>query len=136
MRHIIAGVDGSQTDPSVDGAPRSVADDVCVEQLKVRPGHRNIQDFSGMYSSAIRGCHEEVSSGGTTFLDFVKDPSSGGRTALDRQAWRDAFEKLAPLEFKTPQQAGHMTWSALAMAGVAYVTQPFLVCDPVARVSC
>eukprot|EP00955_Chlamydomonas_euryale_P070901 360885-Chlamydomonas_euryale.AAC.3 len=27
--------------------------------LKLRLGHRNIKDFSGMYSSAIRGCHEE-----------------------------------------------------------------------------
>eukprot|EP00955_Chlamydomonas_euryale_P021317 225465-Chlamydomonas_euryale.AAC.1 len=50
---------------------RSVAEGGRVEQLKLRPGHRNIKDFSGMYSSAIRGCHEEDFGGGTTFRDFL-----------------------------------------------------------------
>eukprot|EP00955_Chlamydomonas_euryale_P101052 365321-Chlamydomonas_euryale.AAC.19 len=39
--------------------------------LQSRQGHRNIQN-SGMYSSAIWGCHEEGSGGGITFWDFVK----------------------------------------------------------------
>eukprot|EP00955_Chlamydomonas_euryale_P068610 360178-Chlamydomonas_euryale.AAC.6 len=30
--------------------------------------------FSGMYSSAIRVCHEERFDGGTTFGDFLKLP--------------------------------------------------------------
>eukprot|EP00955_Chlamydomonas_euryale_P115203 366335-Chlamydomonas_euryale.AAC.5 len=57
---------------------RSVAEDGRMEQLKLRQGHRNIKkkDFSGMYSSAIGGCHEEVSSpgSGTAFRDFLKLP--------------------------------------------------------------
>eukprot|EP00955_Chlamydomonas_euryale_P022061 233009-Chlamydomonas_euryale.AAC.1 len=51
---------------------RSVAEDGRVEQLKLRPGLRNIKDSSGMYSSAIQGCHKEGSGGGTTFRDFLK----------------------------------------------------------------
>eukprot|EP00955_Chlamydomonas_euryale_P099098 365195-Chlamydomonas_euryale.AAC.5 len=31
-----------------------------------------MKPFPGMYSSAFRGCHEEGSGGGTTFLDFLK----------------------------------------------------------------
>eukprot|EP00955_Chlamydomonas_euryale_P070852 360874-Chlamydomonas_euryale.AAC.17 len=50
---------------------RSVEEDGRVEQLKLRWGHINIEEFSGMYSSVIRGCHEEGSSGGTTFRDFL-----------------------------------------------------------------
>eukprot|EP00955_Chlamydomonas_euryale_P081810 363628-Chlamydomonas_euryale.AAC.12 len=73
MCHVITGVDGSQTDPSEDGAPRSVAEDGRVEQLKnLRTGHRNIKDITGMYNSAIRGYHEEGHSGGTNFRDFLK----------------------------------------------------------------
>eukprot|EP00955_Chlamydomonas_euryale_P004982 53023-Chlamydomonas_euryale.AAC.1 len=76
-----------------------------------------------MYSSAIRGCHEEGSGVGTNFRDFVKLPghtklitwpeiraAAAGR-ALDRQAWRDAIRNLAPLEFKKPQQVKRMTRS-------------------------
>jgi len=37
---------------------------------------------------------------------------------LDRQAWRDAIENLAPLEFKKPQQVGRMTRSC-ARRGVS-----------------
>eukprot|EP00955_Chlamydomonas_euryale_P026649 281038-Chlamydomonas_euryale.AAC.1 len=77
---------------------RSVAEDGCVEQLKFRPGHRNIKDFPGMYCSAIRGCHDEGSGGGNTFRDFLKLPGHTKLTpwpeiravaaerALDRQA--------------------------------------------------
>eukprot|EP00955_Chlamydomonas_euryale_P035391 350101-Chlamydomonas_euryale.AAC.1 len=39
---------------------RSVAEDGRVEQVRIRPGHRNINDLSGMYSSPIQGCHEKV----------------------------------------------------------------------------
>ena len=107
----------------------SVAEDGRVEQLKFRRGHRNIKDFSGMYSSAIRGCHEEGPGGGTTFRDFLK---LSGRTklipwpeiraaaaerALDRQAWRGAVKNLAPLEFKKPQQVGRMTRSSARHGG-------------------
>eukprot|EP00955_Chlamydomonas_euryale_P101239 365333-Chlamydomonas_euryale.AAC.4 len=53
---------------------RSVAEDGRVEQLQLRPHHRNIENFSGMYSSTLRGCHEESSGGGTTFRDFLKLP--------------------------------------------------------------
>eukprot|EP00955_Chlamydomonas_euryale_P097403 365072-Chlamydomonas_euryale.AAC.21 len=58
---------------------RSVAEDGRVEQLKLRPGHRSIKDFSGMYSSAIRGHYEAGSGGGTTCRDFLKLP---GHTKL------------------------------------------------------
>eukprot|EP00955_Chlamydomonas_euryale_P001957 21864-Chlamydomonas_euryale.AAC.1 len=49
----------------------SSAEDGSLEQLKFRHGHRNIKDFLGTYSSAIRGYHEEASGGGTTFRDFL-----------------------------------------------------------------
>eukprot|EP00955_Chlamydomonas_euryale_P015629 167265-Chlamydomonas_euryale.AAC.3 len=72
-----------------------------------------------MYSSAIRGCHEEGSSVGTSFRDFLKLPGhtklipcpeiQAADCASDRQAWRDTIQNLAPLEFKKPQQAGRMT---------------------------
>eukprot|EP00955_Chlamydomonas_euryale_P118063 366517-Chlamydomonas_euryale.AAC.3 len=102
---------------------RSVAENGHVEQLKLRgsQGHRNIKEFSGMYSFAIRGCHEEGSGGGTTFRDFLKllghtklipwpeIRAAAAERALDRQAWRDSIKNLAPLKFKKPQQVGHMT---------------------------
>eukprot|EP00955_Chlamydomonas_euryale_P078169 363096-Chlamydomonas_euryale.AAC.11 len=80
--------------------------------FKLRSGHRNFKDFPGMYSSAMHGCHEESSGGGTTFWDFLKLPGHGklipwpeiraaaAEHALDRQAWRDTIKNLAPLEFK------------------------------------
>eukprot|EP00955_Chlamydomonas_euryale_P118423 366540-Chlamydomonas_euryale.AAC.7 len=87
---------------------RSVAEDGRVEQLKLRPGHRNNKDFSGMYSSAIWGCHEDGSGGGTTLRDFLKLPghtklipwpeirAAAAERALDRQALRDAINNFAP----------------------------------------
>eukprot|EP00955_Chlamydomonas_euryale_P107717 365796-Chlamydomonas_euryale.AAC.15 len=58
---------------------RSVVEDGRVEQLKLRPGHRNIKGFSAMYSSAIRGRHEEGSGGGNIF---------GGLSQVEvRPAW-------------------------------------------------
>eukprot|EP00955_Chlamydomonas_euryale_P082639 363754-Chlamydomonas_euryale.AAC.1 len=87
-----------------------------------------MKDVCGMYSSAIRRCHEEGSCGGTTFPDFLK---LTGRTklipwaevraaaavrALDRQAWRDAVKSLAPLKFQKPQQVGRIHGLALAVA--------------------
>eukprot|EP00955_Chlamydomonas_euryale_P097378 365071-Chlamydomonas_euryale.AAC.8 len=83
--------------------PRSVAEDGRVEQLKLRPGHRNIEDFHEMYSSETRACHEEGSGRGTTFRDFLKLPghtklvlwpeirAAMAQHALDRQAWRDSI---------------------------------------------
>eukprot|EP00955_Chlamydomonas_euryale_P100161 365263-Chlamydomonas_euryale.AAC.24 len=50
----------------------SVAEDGRVEQLKFRWGHRNVKQFSGMYSFASQGCHEEgtvVACGRTTVRD-------------------------------------------------------------------
>eukprot|EP00955_Chlamydomonas_euryale_P111683 366083-Chlamydomonas_euryale.AAC.9 len=85
---------------------RSVAEDGRMKQLKLRlklrPGHRNIEDISEMYSPAIRGCHEE---------DTGEIRAAAAERAVDRQAWRDAFKNLALLEFKKPQQAGRVTWS-------------------------
>eukprot|EP00955_Chlamydomonas_euryale_P006396 67772-Chlamydomonas_euryale.AAC.2 len=108
---------------------RSVAEDGRMEQLKLRLGHVNIKDFSGMYSSAIRGCHEEGSGGGTTFRDFLElsghtklipwpeIQAAAAERALDRQAWRDAIKSLALLEFKEPQHVGHMTRSCARRSG-------------------
>eukprot|EP00955_Chlamydomonas_euryale_P068969 360290-Chlamydomonas_euryale.AAC.1 len=76
-----------------------------------------------MYSSAIRGRHEESSSGGATFWGFLKLPghtkliplpqfrAAAAEHALDRQGLRDTTTNLAPLEFKKPQQADRMTRS-------------------------
>eukprot|EP00955_Chlamydomonas_euryale_P083282 363828-Chlamydomonas_euryale.AAC.16 len=59
-----------------------------------------------MYSSAIRGCHEEGSADGTAFRDFLNMPGHTklipwpgiravvAKLALDRQAWRDAKKML------------------------------------------
>eukprot|EP00955_Chlamydomonas_euryale_P067885 359959-Chlamydomonas_euryale.AAC.2 len=94
---------------------RSLVQDGRVEQLKLTPRQRNIKDFSEMYSSAIWGCHEEGSHGGTTFRNFLRLPghtkfipwqdirAAAAVRALDRQAWWDTVENLALLEFKKPQ---------------------------------
>eukprot|EP00955_Chlamydomonas_euryale_P055937 356261-Chlamydomonas_euryale.AAC.1 len=68
MWHFIAGLGGAWTDPSVDGA-----------RIANGRGLLATADFSGMYRSAIRGCHEEGSAGATTFRDFLKLP---GHTSL------------------------------------------------------
>eukprot|EP00955_Chlamydomonas_euryale_P098875 365178-Chlamydomonas_euryale.AAC.4 len=82
-----------------------------------------------MHSSAIRGCHEEGSGGGTPFRDFLKLPghtksipwpeirAAAAERALDMQAWRDAIKNLAPLAFKKPHQAGRMTRSCACRGG-------------------
>jgi len=91
-----------------------------------------------MHSSAIRGCHEGGSGGGTTFRDVLKLPShtklipwleiraAAAERALDRQAQRDAINNLAPLEFKKPQQVGHTTRSCARHGGSGHccVTLP------------
>eukprot|EP00955_Chlamydomonas_euryale_P051590 354903-Chlamydomonas_euryale.AAC.12 len=80
-------------------------------------------------SSAIRRCHEEGSGVGTTFRYFLKLPGhtklipwpgireAAAERALDRQAWRNAMNNVAPLEFNKPQQAGRMTWSCTRRGG-------------------
>eukprot|EP00955_Chlamydomonas_euryale_P007242 76556-Chlamydomonas_euryale.AAC.3 len=85
---------------------RSVTGDGRAEQMKLNLGHRILKTFSGMYSSAIRGCHEESSGGGTTFRDFLKLPghtkliprpevrAAAAEGALGRQAWRDTIKTL------------------------------------------
>eukprot|EP00955_Chlamydomonas_euryale_P038717 351168-Chlamydomonas_euryale.AAC.4 len=90
---------------------RSVAEGGRAKQVKLRQGHRNMKDFSGRYSSAIRRCHEEGSGGGTTFRVFLKLPghtnlipwpeiqAAAAERALDRQAWRDTIKNLALSEF-------------------------------------
>eukprot|EP00955_Chlamydomonas_euryale_P028998 305814-Chlamydomonas_euryale.AAC.2 len=99
-------------------------------------------------SSAIRGCHEEGSWGGTIFWDFLKLPghtksipwpgirAAAAQRASGTRAWRGAIQKLAPLEFKTPNKSNVRQGLGLAMAGVANVVQPFLLCDPVTGVCC
>eukprot|EP00955_Chlamydomonas_euryale_P072990 361596-Chlamydomonas_euryale.AAC.3 len=42
MWHGLAGVDGQEAPSAVNGAPRTVAEDGRMEQLKLRQGHRNI----------------------------------------------------------------------------------------------
>eukprot|EP00955_Chlamydomonas_euryale_P050959 354720-Chlamydomonas_euryale.AAC.1 len=96
-----------------------VAEDGRMEQLKSRPGHRNITDFSGMYSSAVREKVPVVAPllglpqvAWPHLIDpLARDTSSDGGACLDRQAWQDAIKKLAPFEFKKPQQVGRMTRS-------------------------
>eukprot|EP00955_Chlamydomonas_euryale_P038313 351068-Chlamydomonas_euryale.AAC.2 len=69
-------------------------------------GGRNVRDFSGMCTSAIQGCYEEGSSGGTTFRDFqVAWPhevipwpeiqAAAAENGLDRHAWREAVKLFA-----------------------------------------
>eukprot|EP00955_Chlamydomonas_euryale_P001534 17546-Chlamydomonas_euryale.AAC.1 len=109
---------------------RPVAEDGRGTEVKteVKTESRNIKDFSGMHSSAIQGCHEEGSGGGTTFGDFLKFPghvlilwpeirTAAADRAMDRQAWQDAIKNLPPLEFKKPQQVGQMTRSCAGRGG-------------------
>eukprot|EP00955_Chlamydomonas_euryale_P086767 364244-Chlamydomonas_euryale.AAC.2 len=82
-----------------------------------------------MYSSAIEGCHEEGSGGGTTSQDLLKIPghtklipwpeirAAAAERALHRQAWWDNIKNLAPLEFKKHQQVGRMTRSCARRGG-------------------
>eukprot|EP00955_Chlamydomonas_euryale_P001904 21274-Chlamydomonas_euryale.AAC.2 len=90
--------------PKVDMWPvkmSTVAEDGRVENLKLIRGDRNVEDFPGMYSSAIWGCHEAGSGGDSAFRNV---PKLNGRTtlipwpeiraaaaerALDRQAWQE-----------------------------------------------
>eukprot|EP00955_Chlamydomonas_euryale_P110608 366009-Chlamydomonas_euryale.AAC.26 len=83
-----------------------------------------ISTVSGMYRCAIWACHEEGSSGGTIFWDFLEltsctylIPWPEVRTATaerssGRQAWRDAIKSLAPLE----EAATRWTYNGLALA--------------------
>eukprot|EP00955_Chlamydomonas_euryale_P054839 355956-Chlamydomonas_euryale.AAC.2 len=78
MWHVIAGVDGSKTDPSVDGA-RSwllISKSSCGNWPRGTPEVGTVsqkhQRFSRMYSSAIQGCHEEGSDGDATFGGFLE----------------------------------------------------------------
>eukprot|EP00955_Chlamydomonas_euryale_P037169 350677-Chlamydomonas_euryale.AAC.3 len=71
-----------------------------------------------MLSSAIRGCHEE--GGGTTFRDFLKlsdVQATAAERALDRQAWRNAVQSLATLEFKRHPQIGRIARSSARCGG-------------------
>eukprot|EP00955_Chlamydomonas_euryale_P084365 363954-Chlamydomonas_euryale.AAC.9 len=69
----------------------------------------------------------------TGVVGLSMDPSVDGahvrmnEDCLPRQAWRDAINNLAPLEFEKRQQVGRITRSSVA-AGVDNVVQPFLVC--------
>eukprot|EP00955_Chlamydomonas_euryale_P075756 362430-Chlamydomonas_euryale.AAC.15 len=79
---------------------------------------------SEMYSSPIRGFHEEGSSGGAAFQDFRKLTShaklipwpeisaAAAERALDRQALRDANKQPALVEFKMRQQVERTSWSS------------------------
>eukprot|EP00955_Chlamydomonas_euryale_P099675 365234-Chlamydomonas_euryale.AAC.1 len=110
---------------------QSAEEDGHVEQLKFRPGHRSIKDFSGTNSSATWGCHEEGSGCGTALWDFHK---LSGRTklipwpeiqaaaaerALHRQAWRDPkpYQKPCSLGMKKPQEVVHTTRSTARQSG-------------------
>eukprot|EP00955_Chlamydomonas_euryale_P082878 363776-Chlamydomonas_euryale.AAC.3 len=136
MRHVLRMDEHSLPRQVIDcSSARTVAEDGRVGRLELRPSHRNIEAFSGMYSSAIRGCHEEGSGGGTTFRDILKLPghtklipwpeirAAAAERALDKQAWQDAFRNVAPLEFKKPQQVGCMTRSCTRHGGRAWLPQ-------------
>eukprot|EP00955_Chlamydomonas_euryale_P080265 363402-Chlamydomonas_euryale.AAC.6 len=114
------------------GQLRKMAGGTTEVELQSCTSQKNIKDFSGMYSSAIQGCHEESSGGGTSFRDYLKLPGhtksipwpeiweAAAECALDRQAWQDAFKNLAPLQFKKPKQAdipGSRTRTAQATVG-------------------
>eukprot|EP00955_Chlamydomonas_euryale_P034587 349836-Chlamydomonas_euryale.AAC.5 len=97
---------------------RPGAEDGRVEQPKLRQGHRNSRDFSGMYSSAIRGCHEEGPlPGHTKLIPWPEIRAAAAERAFDRQAWRDAIKKLAALELKKPRQVKRMTRSCAHRGG-------------------
>eukprot|EP00955_Chlamydomonas_euryale_P091290 364612-Chlamydomonas_euryale.AAC.16 len=109
-------------------------------------GSQNIEAFSGVSSSAIRGCHEEGSSGGTTFRDPLKLPSHTKLIlwpeirAAAAEPWtgrpgRTLLETLLHWNLRSPIRLDAQYCLALAMAQVANVVQPFLVCDLVAGVA-
>eukprot|EP00955_Chlamydomonas_euryale_P093477 364787-Chlamydomonas_euryale.AAC.15 len=118
MSSVIAGVDGSLA-----------ATGFLLLISKVSCGRWPRGTTEAETSSAIRGCHEEGSGGGTTFRDLLKLPghtklipwpdirAAAAECALDRQAWRDAIKNLAPLEFQKPKQTGRLTWSCARRGG-------------------
>eukprot|EP00955_Chlamydomonas_euryale_P043794 352715-Chlamydomonas_euryale.AAC.2 len=83
---------------------RSVAEDGRLEQLKLRLGHRNIKDFSGMYSCAIQSCHEEGSGVARLFGTSTKIRAAAAECALCRQAWRDAIKTLLRWNLRSPNR--------------------------------
>eukprot|EP00955_Chlamydomonas_euryale_P065829 359362-Chlamydomonas_euryale.AAC.11 len=73
---------------------------------------------------------EVIASGKSSLAKLTPWPeirAAAAERALDRQARQEAIENLAALKFKKSQQVGHGL--SLAMAGMLYVVQPFLVCD-------
>eukprot|EP00955_Chlamydomonas_euryale_P000634 7176-Chlamydomonas_euryale.AAC.2 len=104
---------------------------VVVYCVWMRITDRQLFDCS-LASSAIWGCHEEGSGGGTVFGDFLKMPghtelipwpevrAAAAERALDRQAWQDALKNLAPMKFKRPQQAGRMTRACARRGRIGY----------------
>eukprot|EP00955_Chlamydomonas_euryale_P031768 333228-Chlamydomonas_euryale.AAC.1 len=80
----------------------------CAKQLKLRQGHRNMND--------LLGCTALQSGGAMRKLPAVIQ-AAAAEPALDRQAWRDAIKNLAPLKFKKPKQAGRVTHSCARRGG-------------------
>eukprot|EP00955_Chlamydomonas_euryale_P108820 365881-Chlamydomonas_euryale.AAC.3 len=75
---------------------------------RVREGHRFGKN-SGIYSSAIRGCHEDASSAGTTCRDLLKLP---GRTKL--MSWQETcLSCLAALNCFHGQRLAQVAWPHL-----------------------
>eukprot|EP00955_Chlamydomonas_euryale_P001422 16610-Chlamydomonas_euryale.AAC.7 len=76
--------------------------------MKLRADPRNIKDFSGMYSTSTRACHEEGS--GDIRATAAEHP-------LDGQAQWVAIKNLAPSECMEPQQVGRMIRSCARRGG-------------------
>eukprot|EP00955_Chlamydomonas_euryale_P090443 364542-Chlamydomonas_euryale.AAC.16 len=61
MGHVLRKDDGCLPRQFLDCSfVRSVEEDGCVEQLKIRPGHRNIKHYSGMTALQSRGAMRKV----------------------------------------------------------------------------
>eukprot|EP00955_Chlamydomonas_euryale_P047144 353596-Chlamydomonas_euryale.AAC.6 len=90
---------------------RSVAEDGRMEQLKLRPGHRNIKGFLGCTALQNKGAMRKVPVVAPLFgtfssylasnqlIPWPEIPAAAAKRALDRQALRYAIENLASLEF-------------------------------------
>eukprot|EP00955_Chlamydomonas_euryale_P098331 365137-Chlamydomonas_euryale.AAC.7 len=92
---------------------RSVAEDDRVEQLKLRPGHRNVKTFLGCTALQSGDAMMKI----PVVAPLFRTASTAAEHALDRHAWLDAIENLAPLECKKPQQVGRTTRSCARHGG-------------------
>eukprot|EP00955_Chlamydomonas_euryale_P056601 356488-Chlamydomonas_euryale.AAC.2 len=113
MWHGMAGVD-----------ERSFAGDGRAEQLKFRPGHRNIKTF--LECTAAMPCRAMRKA------PVMRSKQQRRNVPWTGRAGGTLLKTLLRWNLRSPNRLDVCIGLALAVAGVANVVQLFLVCDPVA----